>query len=205
MLMRCVICVLAIVTVKAGMCDIQSLPSTYALVTSSALLGSNFTVVHPRLPAGQYSLQNVGGCMKYSTTATHGWTVNAFVDANKKGWWFSYAFGVQLLFAPGSYGLLNDCAGYTSGTLGRGCSFPVYADCDAYNKQLPPLYFNWTYDLQPLGFWLNDAPYSNNLPGATVPNGTNPSWALAGESYETCTVLQISTTATATPSPSLTV
>lgn len=100
MLMRCVMAAvgLAIVTVEAGMCDITSLPSIVAQVTSSALLGSNFTVIHPRLPAGQYSLQNIGGCMKYSTTAVHGWTVNAFVDTNKKGWWFSNAFGVQWLF-----------------------------------------------------------------------------------------------------------
>lgn len=63
--------------------------------------------------------------------------------------------------------------------VGNG-AFAAFADCETASQGVPPVVFTTTIS-QPLGIWLLDSPYSDNVAGE---NGRNPRWSL--ESLGAC-------------------
>jgi hypothetical protein len=114
-----------------------------------------------RLPAGHYRAQYVDGCMKYDFI--YDWMCNGLP-------------GGDLFLVRGDASTdrvtalpCTEWAGFGS-SVG---SFASFDDCVSANKALPPKDFD--FDGGPLGIWLNDFPYDDNVPGV---DGRNPKWAL---------------------------
>jgi len=116
------------------------------------------------LPPGHYQIAYVDGCMKYG--APQDWTVNAYAeDAGNDHWWLvRNASGTQtVLTPPGTSGYMADAGAYVT-----------FADCVTANLNLDkPIDFD--FDGGPLGLFLADSPYTDNVAGD---NGRNPKWAL---------------------------
>jgi hypothetical protein len=112
------------------------------------------------LPAGTYVVSYVDGCMKYS--AGQGWTVNAYANGSD-GWWLIGASTAdKKLVLPGNIGFEVGAGGFAS-----------FEDCVAASKAAPPVTFDTVAG--PLGIWLQDSPYTDNLAGE---GGRNPKWSL---------------------------
>jgi hypothetical protein len=113
------------------------------------------------LPAGTYVVSYVDGCMKYS--GAQGWTVNAYADGSD-GWWLIGASTAdKKLVLPGNVGFLVGAGG-----------FAMFEDCVAASKAAPLETFEHAGG--PLGIWLQDNPYTDNVAGE---GGRNPQWSLA--------------------------
>lgn len=112
------------------------------------------------LPAGDYRLTNLGGCMKYS--GPQDWTVHAYASGTYATWWVVDGQLNTVVMPPGT-------AGFVAGSG----AFLNFDDCVAANQALPPLDFG--FDGGQLGIKLFDQPYSDNVAG---PDGGNPSWLL---------------------------
>jgi hypothetical protein len=112
------------------------------------------------LPAGQYEIAYVDGCMKYASY--QGWTVNAY-NGDPDSWWVvGSSTSQRILVPPGTVGY-DPSAG----------AFDAFDACVAANLALTPIDFS--FDGGPLGIWLQDSPYSDNLAGV---DGRNPKWTL---------------------------
>ncbi|HMV67045.1 MAG TPA: thrombospondin type 3 repeat-containing protein [Myxococcota bacterium] len=110
------------------------------------------------LPAGRYRVSYVDGCMRYNPS--QGWAVHAF-DDGRVGWWMVGATAAErYAMAPGTIGYL----------LGEG-AYATFDACVEANLALPPV----ELDLPggPLGIWLADNPYVDNVAGE---DGRSPQW-----------------------------
>jgi hypothetical protein len=137
----------------------------FATQSSLDLFGQTvFFVDGGPLPAGHYQIAYVDGCMKYS--APQDWTVNAYAeDAGNDHWWLvrNASGSDTVLTPPGTSGYLVDAGGYAT-----------FTDCVNANLLLDkPKEFD--FDGGPLGLWLADSPYTDNVAGD---NGRNPKWSL---------------------------
>lgn len=159
----------------AGPADAQDLDATAAdagcvigQVTSTATTGQLNLFGTPvyfnngsALPAGTYRIRYVDGCMKYG--GGQGWTVNAYA-ANQSCW---YLIGAstsdRIVVPPGTVGY----------AVGSG-AFANFEDCVAASAAVPPVEFT-VQAPTPMGIWLLDSPYSDNLPGI---DNRNPTWQL---------------------------
>jgi hypothetical protein len=112
------------------------------------------------LPAGRYRVTYVDGCMKYSSTQA--WTIHAYASGSS-GWWLVGASTAdKVLMPPGTVGYATSNGAYAA-----------FADCVAANLALPPAEFDFAGG--PLGVWLQDSPYTDNVAGE---GGRNPKWSL---------------------------
>jgi hypothetical protein len=117
------------------------------------------------LPAGRYQLAYVDGCMMYSGSSTQGWTVNAYAQISGTDEW--YVVGAS--GTPSGYPEPPGTVGYV---VGQG----AYADfdaCVAASLVYPPVTFDFPGG--PMGLWLSDSPYTDNVPGV---DGRSPTWRL---------------------------
>jgi hypothetical protein len=112
------------------------------------------------LPAGNYRLQYVDGCMKYD--ATWLWTVNA--SFNDEFVVIGDSTADVLGVAPGTRALFG---------FGFGGGYTTFDACVAANRALPPL--DLTFAGGKLGLYQNDFQPPDNIAG---PNGDSPSWRL---------------------------
>lgn len=118
------------------------------------------------LPAGEYILKYEDGCMKYN--AGQAWALHAYAqNGGRANWWIvappvSGNTPVKVAFPPGSVGY----------QLGRG-GFATFEECVAANRQLATMTIQHTGG--PLGVWLDDSPYADNVAGS---DGRNPKWSL---------------------------
>jgi len=112
------------------------------------------------IPAGTYEMQYIDGCMKYG--GGQGWTVNAY-DGGCCSWWLVGATTTDKKIVP------PGTIGYAPGAG----AFAAFEDCVTASKLKPPKVFN--HSGGPLGIWLQDVPYSDNLAGV---DGRNPKWRL---------------------------
>lgn len=132
------------------------------------LIGDIFGSVTPAvggmsLPAGRYRFTQADGCMKYGSTG-HGWTVQ---NPNHTDCWWAVTTDAnggttELLFLPGTEGL----------TAGLG-AYATFSECLTANAQ-PPHTAEFDFSGGPLGIWLRDNPYGDNL----TQNGNTPRWRL---------------------------
>jgi hypothetical protein len=107
--------------------------------------------------------------MKYSSGQD--WAVNAYATADGglvDSWYLvsgpGGAVGTPVLLAPPG----------TVGYLVSNGAYSTFDECVSANLQLDsPMDF--TFDGGPLGLWLNDDPYTDNVAGD---NGRNPRWSL---------------------------
>jgi hypothetical protein len=116
------------------------------------------------LPAGRYRLTYVDGCMLYG--GGQGWTVNAYALGDPAGsdhWWImSGGHPITTAIPPGTVGILP----------GQG-AFATFDACVQANLQLAPV--DVVLPAGPVGVWLEDDPYSDNVAG---PSGRAPTWSL---------------------------
>jgi hypothetical protein len=112
------------------------------------------------LPAGHYRVQYVDGCMKYS--AAQDWAVQAYADGSDAFWLVGATSADRIMILPGTVGFMVGSGG-----------FATFDECVAANLALPPVRFDFAGG--PLGVWLSDSPYSDNIAGA---DGRNPKWSL---------------------------
>jgi hypothetical protein len=143
-------------TDAAATCELGSNDRPAALIMGQI----GFFAGGASLPAGHYRVTYADGCMKYASF--QGWALNAYADASD-GWWLVGATtSIRYLILPGTVGY----------ELGAG-GFDTFDACVLANHKLPPIDFEFLGG--PLGAWLEDTPYYDNLPG---PNGRSPSWRL---------------------------
>jgi hypothetical protein len=114
------------------------------------------------LPVGRYRVTYVDGCMKYSSSQD--WTIHAYSSGSIAWWLVGRTTNDKFGLPPGT-------SGYSTATG----AFAVFDDCVAANLLLPPMEFE--HDGGPIGIWLQDSPYSDNVAGL---NGRNPAWSLTG-------------------------
>ena len=114
------------------------------------------------LPAGTYRATYVDGCMKYA--GNQGWTVNARNTGQNS--WFAIGETTDIRFAmlPGNVGFL----------FGRGGAHANFEDCVEASLKTEPVEFKVVTPSR-VGVWLEDNPYSDNVPGI---DNRNPSWRL---------------------------
>jgi hypothetical protein len=118
------------------------------------------------LPAGRYQLAYVDGCMKYTNNGTQGWTVNAYTQTSGTDEW--YIVGASGL--PAGYPEPPGTVGYL---VGEG-AYATFDECVAASLAYPPVTFDFPGG--PIGVWLSDIPYSDNVPGV---GGRIPTWRLS--------------------------
>lgn len=116
------------------------------------------------VPAGQYRVAYVDGCMKYSSY--QGWTVHAYAQGDPGGddaYWLVAATTMQKVNRP---------PGTIGWAAGQG-AYAAFEDCVAANVMLSPVEFAFSGGV--LGVWLLDAPYTDNVAGE---GGRSPAWRL---------------------------
>jgi hypothetical protein len=144
-------------TCSFGQASSQATADDLALFGTEAYFNGGLPI-----PAGDYRITYVDGCMKYGSG--QGWTVNAYANGSD-GWWLVGATTTdKILVLPGT-------VGYASGSG----AFDVFADCVAASHLSAPVTFTHTGGV--LGVWLQDSPYSDNTAGE---DDRNPSWRLDG-------------------------
>jgi hypothetical protein len=112
------------------------------------------------LPAGHYRVTYVDGCMKYSSS--QGWTINAYANGPDT-LYVVQAANAPIAPAPGTIGFF----------VNQG-AFAAFDACVAANQNDAPLEFDWAGG--PIGLWLEDAPYTDNVGGE---NGRDPTYRLS--------------------------
>ncbi len=112
------------------------------------------------LPAGRYRVQYVDGCMKYSSAQD--WAVQAYADGSDAFWLVGATSADRILVLPGTVGFMVGSGG-----------FATFDECVAANLALAPEEFDFAGG--PIGVWLSDSPYSDNVAGT---GGRNPKWSL---------------------------
>jgi hypothetical protein len=113
-------------------------------------------------PSGRYRARYADGCMKYDYL--QGWTVQGDGPDAAGGFWFVGATTTDLIAKPpGTVGVFAGAGAYST-----------FDDCVDANLSLDqPLEFD--FDGGPIGVWLDDNPYLDNVAGD---NGRNPAWNL---------------------------
>jgi cysteine-rich repeat protein len=119
------------------------------------------------LPAGQYAINYVDGCMKYAPERW--WSIHARDTGYNKWWLVGEDSSDNKMVLPGTVGFLPGTADETGDKNG----FEDFEDCVAANKLLAPAVFNHTGGT--LGIWLADSTYWDNVEGI---DGRNPEWSL---------------------------
>jgi hypothetical protein len=151
----------ALVEAGPDACDLGSVGS-FATDTSLDVFGQ---VVYyadgGALPSGQYRVSYVDGCMMYSSSG-QGWTVNAYQGSPDSWWLVGATTADRIVVPPGTVGWQVDAG-----------AFENFDDCVAASKLAAPVDFQ--FDGGPIGVWLQDSPYSDNVAGE---NGRNPKWDL---------------------------
>ena len=112
------------------------------------------------LPAGHYRVTYVDGCMKYSSGQD--WSVNAY-DGAPDSYWLVTGAMTELAVPPGTVGFIQGSGGFAS-----------FDACVAANASDPAVDLDFPGGT--LGVWLQDDPYSDNVPGVA---GRNPTWHLS--------------------------
>jgi hypothetical protein len=112
------------------------------------------------LPPGRYRVSYVDGCMKYSSAQD--WTVNAYQGDPDSWWLIGATTSDRILVPPGTVGYF----------ISNG-AFATFDECVAANANIAPIEFQ--FDGGPIGVWLQDNPYTDNVAGT---NGRNPKWDL---------------------------
>lgn len=112
------------------------------------------------LPPGRYSVRYLDGCMKYGSA--QGWTIHAYADGHNAWWLVGASSANRVVMPPG-----------TIGWSPSNGAFAAFEDCVAANLLLPTKEFDFAGG--PLGVWLLDSPYSDNLAGV---DNRNPKWEL---------------------------
>ncbi len=115
------------------------------------------------LPAGHYRVTYVDGCMKYSTAQD--WSVNAYAgNAGPDEFWIvSGSSQNRIVSPPGTIGFVVSSGG-----------FATFDECVQANEASEPLTFDFAGG--PLGVWLADSPYTDNVAGK---DNRNPTWRLS--------------------------
>lgn len=145
----------------ASSCDLGSAGS-FATQQSLDLFGQIVYFDNGKaLPAGHYRVQYVDGCMKYSSAQD--WAVQAYADGSDAFWLVGATSADRILVLPGTVGFMVGSGG-----------FATFDECVATNLALPPTEFDFAGG--PIGVWLSDSPYSDNVAGT---GGRNPKWSLA--------------------------
>ncbi len=113
-------------------------------------------------PAGRYRVTYRDGCMKYN--ALQGWTVQGDgPDASNGFWLVGSSTSDRVVKPPGTAGIFVGLGAYST-----------FDDCvDANVSMDTPMEFD--FDGGPIGVWLDDNPYIDNVAGD---NGRNPAWDL---------------------------
>jgi hypothetical protein len=110
-------------------------------------------------PAGRYRASYTDGCMKYDYI--FGWTVQGSGPDAGGGFWLVSKSTTDLVVKPP--GIVGGIGGYAT-----------FDECVAANLAMDlPVEFD--FDGGPLGVWLDDNPYLDNVAGD---NGRNPAWSL---------------------------
>jgi hypothetical protein len=144
----------------AASCDLGSAGS-FATQQSLDLFGQIVYFDNGKmLPAGHYRVQYVDGCMKYSSAQD--WAVQAYADGSDAFWLVGATSANRILILPGTVGFMVGSGG-----------FATFDECVAANLALPPEEFDFAGG--PIGVWLSDSPYSDNVAGT---GGRNPKWSL---------------------------
>jgi len=114
------------------------------------------------LPRGRYRVAYVDGCMKYS--ASQDWALHAYPQGSSTGsdnWWLVSGAG-KIVMPSGTVGFIVGSGG-----------FETFDDCVHANLALAAIEFDFAGG--PIGLWLQDSPYGDNLPGL---EGRSPTWRL---------------------------
>ncbi len=115
------------------------------------------------VPPGTYTISYVSGCNKYAPD--QGWTVNATDETGCCSWYLIGATPAdKKLVMPGNVGL----------TAGMGAHVE-FAACEAASRTAPAR--TYTHPGGPLGVFLQDAGYEDNVPGE---DDENPVWRISG-------------------------
>ena len=115
------------------------------------------------VPAGQYVISYVEGCIKYS--AVSGWTVNAFDELGTANWWLIGAATTdKRLLLPGNVGFLPGLGGFTN-----------FDDCVNASRRSATRTYN--HPGGRLGVYLQDTEYADNEAGE---DDSNPVWRISG-------------------------
>lgn len=141
-------------------CDLGALASPATAEDPTAFAEPIYWRDGAALPPGPYQVGYVDGCMRYDHWK--GWTIH-----HDKGRWYSWWLisvitDLRIVKAPGTVGQ----------EVGTG-SFFRFQDCVAANQALEPTVFDHVGG--PIGLWLHDLPYDDDVPG---PDGRNPTWRL---------------------------
>ena len=143
-----------------GTCDLGSAASFATDQTLSVFGTPTYFDDGGSLPAGEYRVTYLDGCMMYGPG--QGWTVNAY-DGNPDSWWLIGATtDDRIVVPPGTTGYAPGAGAYAN-----------FDDCVAASQTVAPVDFYFDGGL--LGVWLEDSPYSDNTAG---PDGGNPRWEL---------------------------
>jgi hypothetical protein len=114
------------------------------------------------IPAGRYTLTYLEGCMKYAPD--QGWTVNATDETGCCSWYLIGADTTQKkLVAPGNVGFVPGMGAHVE-----------YDACVSASRATAPKTFD--HPGGPLGIFLQDAGYTDNVTGEE----DNPGWRLSG-------------------------
>lgn len=135
-------------------------PGTLGTVTGDVFGQTLYFANGVALAPGRYRVSYLDGCMKYAPS--EGWTVNAYALGDTAGsdhWWFvSQGQNVTTDIPPGTVGFASSV---------------TFDECVKASQASTPVVL--THPGGPLGVWLEDAPYSDNVPGL---NGRSPTWTL---------------------------
>jgi hypothetical protein len=113
-------------------------------------------------PPGHYRATYTDGCMKYDYL--QGWTVQGDAPDAAGGFWLVGSSTTDLIVkTPGTVGIFPGAGAYST-----------FDDCVNANLAMDtPVDF--MFDGGPIGVWLDDNPYLDNVAGD---NGRNPAWSL---------------------------
>jgi hypothetical protein len=143
-----------------GTCDLGSAANFATDQTLSVFGTPTYFEDGGSLPAGEYRVTYLDGCMMYGSG--QGWTVNAY-DGDPDSWWLIGATtSDRIVVPPGTVGYAPGAGAYAN-----------FGDCVTASQMVPPVDFY--FDGGPIGVWLQDSPYTDNTAG---PDGGNPRWEL---------------------------
>ncbi len=143
-------------TDAADPCDIGT-ASSIATASDLAVFGQVVPFAGGQsLAAGVYEVSYVDGCIKYG--GGQKWTVNAYGTGSYDWMLVGATSADRIAVLPGAIGI---------------STYDVFEDCVTASKLAAPLRIS--HPGGPLGVYLVDSPYEDNVAGE---NGRNPSWKL---------------------------
>lgn len=120
------------------------------------------------LPAGTYRLEYVDGCIKFAPGQW--WSIHAHENGSAGFWLIGDGPDDRKMLMPGTFGYLP---GTSNGGRPRD-GFERFEDCVAANLAVPPA--RYEHAGGPLGLWLADTNYPDNVAGL---DGRNPVWRVS--------------------------